>query len=277
MSERGASLSSIGRFAVIGGGRMGGAIVGGLLAADAVSARDIVVADPSETRRATLKAAHGVSTVADSAEALAGADTVLIAVKPQVIDAVVASLAASLPREALVVSIAGGITCARIESLLPAGTAVVRVMPNTPALVGAGMALVSAGGEATEEHVERVRALFGAVGEAIVIDERYQDAGTAISGCGPAYVAIFIDALARAGVREGLTRDVAQRLALQTMRGTVELIERTGEHPEAVVDAVASPGGSTIAAVAKLESGGFRATIAKAVRAAVKRSRELGN
>jgi pyrroline-5-carboxylate reductase len=270
-------VSSIGRLAVIGGGRMGEAIVGGLLAADAVSARDIVVADPSEARRAALTEAHGVSTVADGAEALAGADTVLIAVKPQVIDTVLASLAASMRPGALVVSIAGGITSARIESLLPAGTAVVRVMPNTPVLVGAGMALVSGGSDATDEHVERVRALFGAVGEAIVIDERFQDAGTAISGCGPAYVAIFVDALARAGVAEGLTRDVAQRLALQTMRGTVELIERTGEHPEAIVDAVASPGGSTIAAVAKLESGAFRSTIAKAVRAAVKRSRELGS
>jgi pyrroline-5-carboxylate reductase len=153
----------------------------------------------------------------------------------------------------------------------------VRVMPNTPALVGAGMALVSGGGEATAAQVDAVRSMFEAIGEAIEIDERYQDAATAISGCGPAYVAIFVDALARAGVREGLTRAVAQKLALQTLRGTVELIEATGEHPEAVVDGVASPGGSTIAAVTALEEHGFRAAIAAAVHAAAIRSKELGS
>lgn len=269
-------MTGIGRLAVIGGGRMGEAIVGGLVAADAVSAGDIVVADPSEARRAALASAHGVSVAEAGAQAVAGADTVLVAVKPQVIDEVLSALSPLLAPGTLVVSIAGGVTCARIESLLRPGTAVVRVMPNTPALVGAGMALVSGGDEATPEQVDAVRRLFAAIGESVVIDERYQDAGTAISGCGPAYVAIFVDALARAGVREGLTRDVAQRLALQTLRGTVELIERTGEHPEAIVDAVTSPGGSTIAAVAKLEDGGFRSAIGRAVRAAVKRSRELG-
>lgn len=272
----GARVEGIGRLAVIGGGRMGEAIVGGLVAADAVSAGDIVVAEPGEARRAALAAAHGVSVTADGALAVRDAGTVLVAVKPQVIDEVLDSLSESLLVGALVVSIAGGVSCARVESHLRPGTAVVRVMPNTPALVGAGMALVSGGGEATAAQVEAVRGLFAAIGDAVVIDERYQDAGTAISGCGPAYVAIFVDALARAGVREGLPRDVAQRLALKTISGTVELIERTGEHPEAIVDAVASPGGSTIAAVAKLEEGGFRASIAKAVRAAVKRSRELG-
>lgn len=269
-------VTGIGRLAVIGGGRMGEAIVGGLVAADAVSAGDIVVADPSEARRAALASTHGVAVAEAGAQAVAGADTVLVAVKPQVIDEVLSALSPLLAPGTLVVSIAGGVTCARIESLLRPGTAVVRVMPNTPALVGAGMALVSGGTEATPEQVDAVRRLFAAIGESVVIDERYQDAGTAISGCGPAYVAIFVDALARAGVREGLTRDVAQRLALQTLRGTVELIERTGEHPEAVVDAVTSPGGSTIAAVAKLEDGGFRSAIGRAVRAAVKRSRELG-
>ncbi|MDO8963874.1 MAG: pyrroline-5-carboxylate reductase [Coriobacteriia bacterium] len=270
-------MSAIGRLAVIGGGRMGEAIVGGLLAADAVVAADIVIAEPNGTRRDELATAHSVSVVDDGAAALHGADTVLLAVKPQVLDDVLTALAPGIPAGALVVSIAGGFTCARLESLLPPGTAVVRVMPNTPALVGQGMALISGGSEATPEHVERVRALFGAIGEAIVIDERYQDAGTAISGCGPAYVALFVDALARAGVREGLTRDVAQRLALQTLRGTVELIERTGQHPEAVVDAVASPGGATIAAIAELEAKGFRTAVSSAVRAAVKRARELGS
>jgi pyrroline-5-carboxylate reductase len=270
-------MSGLGRLAVIGGGRMGEAIVGGLLAADAVQAADVVVAEPDGGRGTELAAAYGVAVVQDGAAAVAGADTVLLAVKPQVLDGVVAALAGAIAPGAVVVSIAAGITCARLESLLPADTPVVRVMPNTPALVGAGMAVVSGGTEATPEHVESVRGAFAAIGQAVVLDERYQNAATAISGSGPAYVAIFIDALARAGVRQGLTRDVAQRLAVQTLRGTAELIEQTGQHPEAVVDAVASPAGATIAAVAKLEEGGFRASIDAAVRAAVERSRELGS
>ena len=269
-------MSGTGTLAVIGGGRMGEAIVGGLVAADAYARDTITVAEPSATRREALAAAHGVRTVADGREALP-ADIVLLAVKPQVIDGVVCSLASAVTPGTLVVSIAGGITCARLESMLPAGTAVVRVMPNTPALVRQGMAIVSGGGEATDEQVERVRAMFAAVGETIVLEEKHQDAATAISGCGPAYVAIFIDALARAGVRQGLTREIAQSLAAQTLRGTVELLERTGQHPEQLVDGVASPGGSTIAAVEQLEAGGFRSAISCAVEAAVKRSKELGS
>ncbi len=255
---------------------MGSAIVGGLISSGALAASAIAVVDPNAERRADL-ASTGAEAVADAADALRGADTILLAVKPQVIGDVVVSIAALLERDALVVSIAGGVTCARLESMLPAGTAVVRVMPNTPALVGAAMSVVSGGSEATAEQVERVASLFGSIGEVVVLDERYQDACSAISGSGPAYVALFVDALARAGVREGLTRDVAQRLALQTLRGTVELIERTGEHPEAIVDAVSSPGGSTIAALAELEAAGVRSAFSKAVRAAVRRSREMGS
>jgi len=160
--------------------------------------------------------------------------------------------------------------------MLPAGTPVVRVMPNTPALVGSGMSIVSGGAEATPEQVASVAALFSSVGSVIVLDEDLQDACTAISGCGPAYMALVIDALARAGVREGLSRDTAQMLALATMRGTVDLIEKTGQHPGAVIDAVSSPGGSTIVAVNELEAHGVRAAFSAAVRAAVNRSREMG-
>jgi pyrroline-5-carboxylate reductase len=269
-------VSAKGTLAVIGGGRMGEAIIGGLVAAEAYAPGSITVAEPSAARRETLAAAHGVRTVADGREALP-ADTVLLAVKPQVMDPVIGSLAGALTPGTLVVSIAAGITCARLESLLPAGTAVVRVMPNAAALVRQGMAVVSGGEEATTEQVEAVREMFAAIGEAVVLEERHQDAATAISGCGPAYVAIFIDALARAGVRQGLTRDIAQALAVQTLRGTIELLEHTGQHPEQLVDGVASPGGSTIAAVEALEAGGFRSAISAAVEAAVRRSKELGS
>jgi pyrroline-5-carboxylate reductase len=138
------------------------------------------------------------------------------------------------------------------------------------------MAVVSGGRDATSEHLETVRTLFDALGATVVLDERYQDIATAISGSGPAYVALFVDALARAGVRQGLPRDVAQSLAVQTIKGTAVLIERSGMHPEELVDAVSSPGGTTIAGVEALEARGFRAAVGEAVAAACKRARELG-
>ncbi|MDO9556833.1 MAG: pyrroline-5-carboxylate reductase [Coriobacteriia bacterium] len=264
------------RIAVIGGGRMGEAIVAGLVSAGAASAGDITVVEPDSLRHAVFTA-HGVACVTDGHGAVESADIVIFAVKPQIIDAVVAHVAEDVPAEAIVVSIVAGMSCARLESLLPAGTAVVRVMPNTPAMVGEGMSVLSGGTETTTGQLETVRVLFEALGKAIVLDERHQDAATAISGSGPAYVALFIDALARAGVRQGLSRDVAQLLASQTLRGTVELLERTGKHPEELVDAVSSPGGTTIAAIEALEAGGLRASVSAAVAAAVKRSKELGS
>lgn len=264
------------RIAIIGGGRMGEAIVAGLVSAGIARAGDITVAEPSAARHEVFLT-HGVTCVVDGHDAVADAGMVVFAVKPQVIDVVVAHVAEDIPGDAVVVSIAAGVTCARLESLLPAGTAVVRVMPNTPAMVGEGMSVLSGGTEVTPAQVEDVRVLFEALGKAIVLDERYQDAATAISGSGPAYVALFIDALARAGVRQGLTRDVAQMLAAQTLRGTVELLDRTGKHPEELVDAVSSPGGTTIAAIEALEAGGLRASVSAAVAAAVQRSKELGS
>lgn len=265
-----------GRLAIIGGGRMGEAILGGLLASGSLGPERVVVAEPDPQRREALEAAHGVECAEGALEAVGGAEIVIVAVKPSVIDAVIAEFVPGLDG-ALVVSIAAGISIARIESLLPAGTAVVRVMPNTPALVREGMSVISGGSEASAEQVDLVRAIFAELGRAVVLDERYQDAATALSGSGPAYVALFVDALARAGVRQGLTRDVAQALALQTLRGTVELIETTGSHPEQVVDAVTSPGGTTAAALEALEAYGFRTAVAEAVSAAVERAKELGS
>jgi len=264
-----------GTLAVIGGGRMGEAIVGGLVASGTVAASHITVADPSPDRRNALAAAHGVKTAETGIEALP-ADVVLLAVKPQVVDAVLASLASKV-QGALVVSIAAGITTARLESALPAGTTVVRVMPNTPALVGEGMAVVSGGSEARPEQVALVSALFGAIGDVVELDERYQDAATAISGSGPAYFALVIDALARAGVRQGLPRDLAEQLALSTMSGTAALLSATGDHPEQLIDAVSSPGGTTIAALEALERGGVRTAFFEAVAANIARAKELGS
>jgi pyrroline-5-carboxylate reductase len=264
-----------GTLAVIGGGRMGEAIIGGLVGSGAFSADSITVAEPSAARRDELANSFGVRTVVDGSEALP-ADTVILAVKPQVIDDVAAHLSAGLAGS-LVVSIAVGVSCARLEAVLPSECAVVRVMPNTPALVGEAMSVISGGSEATLDQVEFVRAIFGRLGSAIVLDERHQDAAAAISGSGPAYFALVVDALARAGVRQGLPRDVAQLLATQTMRGTAAMLAETGMHPESLVDGVASPGGTTIAAVEALEARALRSAFAEAVAAAVGRAKELGS
>lgn len=264
-----------GSLGIIGGGRMGEAIVGGLLRAGVVDAGAVTIADPSKDRRETLSRELGVTLVADAADVLPS-DIVILAVKPQVIDEVVSDVASALS-ESLVVSIAAGVSCARLESLMPPGTAVVRVMPNTPALVGEAMSVVSGGTEATAEQIEQVSTLFSALGSVIVLDERYQDVATAISGSGPAYFALVIDALARAGVRQGLARDVAQQLATQTMFGTAALLQGTGMHPEALIDGVASPGGTTIAAVEALEARALRSAFGEAVAAAVARAKELGS
>lgn len=264
-----------GRLAVVGGGRMGEAIVAGLLSAGVVRPESVVVAEPDAARREAFSASHGVVCVSSAAEAVAGSAVAIIAVKPQVIDEVVASVASSVGSSTLV-SIAAGVTTARLEALLREATAVVRVMPNTPALVGEGVSIISAGRAATPEQVETVRGLFAAIGSVVVLDERYQDAATAISGSGPAYFALVVDSLARAGVRHGLPRDVAEKLAVETMRGTSRLIAETGQHPQAVIDAVSSPGGTTIAALEAMERGGLRSALADGVTAAVKRAKELG-
>jgi len=264
-----------GTLAVVGGGRMGEAIIGGLLSAGSIDAVNVIVAEPLAERRLTLDAAHGIRTTENAAEAAAAGEIVLLAVKPQVIDDVLASIADSVA-DALVVSIAAGITCAHIESLLPAGTAVVRVMPNTPAMVGEGMSVVSGGSDVTAEQIELVRELFSLLGKSIVLPEKHQDIATAISGSGPAYVALFVDALTRAGVSRGLSRDEAQTLAVQTVRGTAFLLEESGMQPEELVDGVASPGGTTVAAIDALEDNGFGSAVSAAVEAAVKRAKELG-
>jgi len=262
------------RLAVIGGGRMGEAIVAGMLSAGVVGREHVVVAEPSEARRRKLKETLDLNCVERAEQAVDGATIILLAVKPQIIEQVVSEIAGKVG-DALILSIAAGITCARLEALLPDATPVVRVMPNAPVLAGGGMSVISAGTHAIDSQVELVSELFGSVGKSVVLPESFQDVATAISGCGPAYVAIVIDALARAGVRHGLSRDVAQLLATQTLRGTIDLLDKTGMHPGELADVVASPGGVTAAAIEVLESSGVRKAFADTVTAAINRSREL--
>ena len=272
------------RFVVIGGGKMGEAIVGGLIAADqgaaaSLSASDFTVADPGEERRAYLAERYGVSCIADASEATA-ADVAILAVKPQVMMGMLSGIA-SLPVYAggkegpLFVSIAAGLPTAALEAVLAPGSRLVRVMPNTPLMVSQGATAVTRGSQATEDDLAYVRDLFACLGYAFVCDESDMDAVGAVSGSGPAYVAALIEALRDGGEKEGLDPTLAEKLALQTVLGTAELMVCTGHSAEETRIAVCSPGGTTLAALAAMEEGGFSSSLQKGVAAAVVRSKEL--
>jgi len=206
---------------------------------------------------------------------VAKADLVLLAVKPQMMGQVLQGLAQAVEKQ-LVISIAAGIPTYYIETRFPRPVRVVRVMPNTPALVLEGASALCAGAHATADDLALARTIFEAVGRAVVLDETAMDAVTGLSGSGPAYIFVVIEALADAGVRVGLSRDVAQLLAAQTVLGSARMVLETGKHPAVLKDMVASPGGTTIAGLHALEAGALRATLLDAVEAAAERSRELG-
>ncbi len=263
------------RFAFIGAGNMASAILAGALERGALSPANVAISDPAEARRDALRAELGVTAHADNADAVKDADIVVLAVKPQVIDAVCAGLAPSLSGEATVVSIAAGVTLARLEAAL-GERPIVRTMPNTPLLVGQGATALAANARVDAAVLDDVDALFSAAGVTVRVAESAIDAVTGVSGSGPAFVYQFIEALSDGGVRAGLPRDIATRLAAQTVLGAATMVLETGTHPGALKDQVTSPGGTTIAGVHALERGGLRATTMNAVMAAFERARELG-
>ncbi|MCA9623267.1 MAG: pyrroline-5-carboxylate reductase [Myxococcales bacterium] len=263
------------RIAFVGGGNMAEALLAGLLEAGVAPER-ICASDPSASRRDHLAARHGVAVSASNAAAVAGATLVVLAVKPSVVVPACREIAAAVASEALVLSIAAGVPTATIEAELPEGARVVRAMPNTPALVQAGATAVAPGHAAGDADLALAEAVFGAVGLTVRVPESGLDAVTGLSGSGPAYVMLMIEALADGGVKAGLPRDVAQALATQTVLGSAELQRQTGEHPAVLKDRVTSPGGTTIAGLAVLEAAGLRGALLEAVVAAAERSRELG-
>ena len=222
-----------------------------------------------------LSAAHGIHTTASTAEGVAGAAIVVLAVKPQVVQAVLPEVTKGIGRDALVVSILAGVSCATLEAGRPAGTRVVRSMPNTPSLVRRGATALAAGTHAKRADLDAATTLFDAVGLTVEVPERSLDAVTGLSGSGPAYVFLFLEALADGGVKEGLPRDVALRLAAQTVLGAATMLLETGSHPGVLKDQVTSPGGTTIAGVEALESRAFRGAVMAAVSAASARSKAL--
>jgi len=264
--------------AIVGGGKIGEALLAGLVrqaGAAGAAPGDIVVVERSPQRATELTARYGVATE-DLAGAAKRSRVLLLAVKPQDIDALLELLAPHVTADHLVVSVAAGVPTARIEAVLPADTPVVRVMPNTPALVDEGMSVLSAGTHATEAHLDEAEALLAPVGRVRRVPEGQQDAVTALSGSGPAYFFYLVEAMIDAGILLGLPRTLAADLIVQTALGAAVMLRDSGEHPVQLREAVTSPGGTTIAAIRELERHGVRAALIAAIEAAHDRSVELG-
>jgi len=259
--------------AILGAGVMGETVLSGLLRAG-WHADQIVATDRRLERQLELTTRYGIKML-ENTEAVAEAETVILVVKPQDMSDLLMEIAESIKPGTLVVSLAAGIDTTFIESRLPEGIAVVRVMPNTPAQVDEGMAAISPGSHSTQDHLDRVTEILSATGRVITVPERYQDAVTAISGTGPAYLFFVVEAMIEAGVHLGLPRDTATELVVQTMLGSAKLLRETGEHPTVLRERVTSPGGTTAAAVRELEDHKVRAAFLRAMEAARDRSRDL--
>jgi len=259
---------------MIGVGNMGAALVRGIVSAGAVPAAEVMVSDADAKRAAALARELGVA-AAGNTDVARACDFVVLAVKPGIVESVVKEIAPALRSEQVLVSIAAGVTIARIRDHLgDAKPELVRVMPNTPALVGAGILAMAAPGLAETKRAA-LAGMLSAAGAVVEVGEELMDAVTGLSGSGPAFVFVMIEALADGGVAAGLPRALAQQLAAQTVAGAAKLVQETGQHPGALKDAVASPRGTTIAGLAELERGGFRGLVASAVRASAARAREM--
>lgn len=260
----------------MGGGNMAAALIKGLLHSKLVDAEHIVVSDVKPERLEQLRAAHGIRTTADNHELVRGVDVLVIAVKPQIVDKALGAIGQEVSAQTLVISVAAGVPIEALESRLASGTRCIRAMPNTPAIVLAGATAIAAGTHATDADMATAKRLFDAVGKTAVLDETLLDAVTGLSGSGPAYVMLIIEALADGGVKMGLHRDTALLLAAQTVYGSAKLLLETGEHPGRLKDQVTSPGGTAIAGLHTLESGALRKTLIDAVEAASLRALALG-
>jgi len=265
------------KIAFIGGGMMGEAIVAGMLKSGATRAECIRVADPVEARRGVLSQKYQVGCTANNAEAVRGANVVVLAVKPQMMGAALGEFRSALSGETLVISIAAGTPIATIREGLNANQPIVRVMPNTPAAVGMGMSVWTKTDNVSAQQAEWVMDILKAIGEEIAVpNEHYIDMGTAVNGSGPGFVFLFIEAMIDAAVQLGIARANAEKLVIQTVRGSAEMAATSGLHPAILKNQVTSPGGTTAAGLYALEAGKLRATVADAVRAAYERSVALG-
>jgi pyrroline-5-carboxylate reductase len=263
------------RIAVLGAGKMGGILIKALIEKHQLSPERVRATVAHETRAHELSHKLGVAVTTDNLSAVAGADVILVCVKPQVVASVAEQIADKVTAKQLVISVAASVSTSEIESTLGAGVPVVRAMPNTPCVLGQGMTALCKGQYAGPEHVEAAAALFNVVGRTVVVDEKHMDAVTGLSASGPAYIYIILESLAEAGVKVGLPRDVATLLAAQTTLGAATVVLETGDHPALLKDAVTTPAGCTIDGILELEEGKLRVTLIKAVVKAAQRAKEL--
>jgi pyrroline-5-carboxylate reductase len=255
---------------------MAEALIRGLVRGGHIPGDRVLASAPRRVRIDALREAYGIVTTLDNREVARGAEIVVLSVKPQIMHKVLREIGDQIRPDALVISIAAGVDTESIEEALGERGRVVRAMPNVPATVGAGATAIASGSRAGEADLDTARAIFDAVGITVTVDEIHLDAVTGLSGSGPAYIFLILEALADAGVKVGLSRRDAQRLAAQTVMGSAKLLLDTDEHPGRLKDMVTSPGGTAIAGLHTLEEGGLRTTLINAVETATKRSRELG-
>ena len=260
------------RIAILGGGRIGEALLSGLVSADWT---DIVVTARSESRVAELRERHGVEATTSNRDAVAGAALVVVAVKPQDIDALLEDIGGTLTGEQTLLSVAAAIPTAYIEARIADGVPVVRAMPNAPSVVHEGMAGIAPGAHAGDEHLALAEDVLTHLGRVVRVQESALDAITALSGSGPAYFALLAEAMIEAGILLGLSREISTTLVVQTMLGTAKQLRDQKMHPVELRESVTSPGGTTIAAIRELEQAGVRAAFLNAIQAAMTRAREL--
>jgi pyrroline-5-carboxylate reductase len=263
------------RLAVLGGGKMGEALLAGLLASGWRRPSEVTVTARSPERLAHIRDTYGVEVGLDNGAAVAGAEVVVSAVKPQDIEGLLSSVSAHLGADQTLLSVVAAISTSFIEARLSEPVPVVRAMPNTPSVVHEGMAGIAAGAHAQEEHLKLAFEVLSHVGRVIVVPESYLDAVTAISGSGPAYFALLAEAMIEAGILLGLSREISTSLVIQTMLGSAKLLRDEKMHPVELREMVTSPGGTTIRAIHVLEQSGVRAAFLNAIEAAMERSREL--
>jgi pyrroline-5-carboxylate reductase len=270
-----ARKESLGRIAVLGAGKIGESLVGGLVATGLVGRDDVVATARHPERLQAIADRFGVQTTLRNDRAVKGARIVLLAVKPQAMEEVLRDIGRHVGRAQTVISVAASVGTSFIEKRLRAGVPVVRAMPNTPCLIRQGMTAIAGGRHARGEHLELARRVFAPLGRCLLLEERHMDAVTGLSASGPAYLYVVIESLAEGGVKAGLPRDVATTLAAQMVLGSAAMVLESGEHPAKLKDIVTTPAGCTIDGLLELEEGGLRVTLIKAVVRASERAGEL--